>query len=97
MASAAPPTPEELYAALRELHPGLSDEKLAREVDIGLKTLQRLKAGHGTEYLTTVYLLKLVGWLNRGSDAPTRAQIERLKREAQEFARAAEEIAARLP
>lgn len=88
----AAPTPQELYAALREQFPGLSEEKLARELDIGLKTLQRLKQGHGTEFQTTLRLLDSVGWLALDRTAPTRAELRRVKRRLQELLDAVEQL-----
>jgi hypothetical protein len=94
MASAAP---KDLYDRLRELYPGLSEEKVARELDIGTKTLQRLKKGDGVEYDTTIHLLDAAGWLAQNDESTTRAELRRLKREIREFAQAAEEIAGKLP
>src|SRR5213592_484905 len=96
MAPAAP-APQDLYARLRALYPGLSEEKVARELDIGLKTLQRLKQGHGTEYATTIALLDAVGLLSDDGEVTTRAELRRLKREIKEFAQTAEQVAERLP
>lgn len=83
-------TPQELYARLRAQHPGLSEEKLARELDIGLKTLQRLNQGHGTAFDTTVRLLDEVGWLSLDDSAPTRAELRRVKRRLQDLIAAVE-------
>lgn len=88
----AAPSPQDLYARLRELHDGLSEEKLARELDIGLKTLQRLKQGHGTEYATTVKLLDAVGWLTLDGASPTRAELRRVKRRLKELLHAVESL-----
>jgi hypothetical protein len=96
MAPAAP-APEDLYARLRALYPGLSEEKVARELDIGIKTLQRLKQGHGTEYATTIALLDAVGLLSDDGEVTTRAELRRLKRALQGLVQEAEEIAEKLP
>jgi hypothetical protein len=74
------PTPQELYTRLREVYPGLSEEKLSRQLDIGLKTLQRLKLGHGTEFHTTVKLLDVAGWLSLDG-ADVRAEVHRMKQD----------------
>lgn len=80
MESAAP-TPQILYARLRSLSEATSDEELARELGVKLRTLTRLKAGEGTQYETTLRLLAAAGWLDLGDEADARARL----RESQRF------------
>lgn len=104
MAPAAP-TPEELYAALRNLYPGLSEEHVARELGLtSVKQLQQLKTSESGEPGTfprgrlTVELLEAVGWIQRDGEAPlTRAQAHRMRREIRELATTLEEVAKQLP
>lgn len=96
MASPAP-TPQDLYSRLREIYEGLSGEKLARELDIGLRTLQRLKEGYGTNYVTTIKLLGVAGWIDTDGESTTRAQLARAKREMKELTRVLERTVENLP
>jgi hypothetical protein len=59
------PTPQQLYARLKEISGAGSDEDLAHELEIKIRTLTRLKAGKTVNFETTVYLLDKAGWLRR--------------------------------
>lgn len=65
------PTPQNLYARLRAKYPHLSEEKLARELDLNtVSTLTDMKKGIGPRWDTTIRLLSMAGWIctNGGSD-----------------------------
>jgi peptidoglycan/xylan/chitin deacetylase (PgdA/CDA1 family) len=85
MASAAP-TPQQLYARLRERYPTLSEEKIAQELRVSQKSLQRLNRGHGVEYDLTIYLLRAAGWISIDEDSDARAQLHGVRAELQRMA-----------
>lgn len=62
--------PRTLYDRLVEVTGARTDEELARKLDEGLRTIQRLKAGHGVEFDRTIALLGQAGWLT----VPTAAE-----------------------
>ena len=69
-----------LYARLRSLSGATSDEELARELNVKLRTLARLKAGEGTQYETTIRLLTAAGWLSLDGDSDARARLRETQR-----------------
>lgn len=82
MASPAP-TPRALYERLRALYPDLSEEKLARELDLNtVKTLTDMKKGIGPRWDTTIRLLSIAGWicLNGGEGDDERSTLARRER-----------------
>lgn len=57
-------TSRQLYDRLIEVTGAQTDEELARRLDEGLRTIQRLKAGNGVEFDRAITLLGEAGWLN---------------------------------
>lgn len=96
--ASAPPSPQDLYERLRELNPDLSEERLARKLDLAsVQTLRRLKRGEGVEFETTIQLLKAAGWLDLNGDATTRAQLDQAKREMQQLNETLERVLSIVP
>lgn len=85
------PSPRKLYERLREVTGATSDERLARALDVGNKTVQRMKDGKGLEYETTVRLLGLAGWLRLNGETEDAARLRYL---ASRIEQAADDLAA---
>lgn len=83
-------TPRSLYDRLVEVTDARTDEELARKLDEGLRTVQRLKAGNGVEFDRTIYLLGQAGWLTTNGVEPN---VERARLLAVQMADRLEEMA----
>jgi hypothetical protein len=85
--------PRKLYERLREVTGASSDEDLARAIGEGVKTVTRLKSGHGVEFDRTIKLLDLAGWLRLNGEAEPLEE-SRLRFLANRIQQAADELAA---
>ena len=73
------PRPRALYERLVAVFESESDEKLARDLDIPLRSLSRLKANDGTgpRWDRTIRLLRLAGWLRAEEELPPAEELRR--------------------
>jgi hypothetical protein len=71
-----PLTSRQLYDRLRAQSGAKGDEALARELEIPLRSLQRLKQGKGAQYDRTVALLERAGLLTPNWSATQPAQTD---------------------
>lgn len=69
-----PVTPDALIQRLMEVYDAPSREALARELDIPLRTIQRIAAGKGTTFARTVDLLDRAGYLKGEEDLEAAVQ-----------------------